>query len=323
MMNNRSFQFEFLPNEILIILFEYFDIRDLYRSFFNINTRLNNLLLSLKHLSLTISNSNQTLNEYDKILISYINKLIIQNKIDIDFTCFTHIHSLILVHPTFEQIKQLNKNILTCLKYLAIRNMYLLSSNDLPAIFDKIFSNDLSHLQYCYLSNMTTIRRTREWIQMTSLRFLEVGHINLFDYKYILSLCPNLYSFKFIISTETEIPSDIKSHLNIKRLTLKNDFFAHSWNDHVIKSYLSCVPNLEQLCMYRHIFSSTVKNCLLNYDWCASLISSYLPSLHRFSFYLHLIELNYVDIDNILFQLVENFRSHRNTKCQSCFVIQY
>ncbi|CAF1262191.1 unnamed protein product [Rotaria sordida] len=200
--------------------------------------------------------------------------------------------------------------------------MHLLSSNDLPAIFDKIFSNDCSYLQYCYLSNMTTISRRREWIQMTSLRFLEVGHINLFVYKYILSLCPNLYSFKFIISTETEIPSDIKSHLNIKRLTLKNDFFGHSWNDHVIKSYLSYVPNLEQLCMYRHIFSSSVKNCLMNYDWCASLIGSYLPSLRRFSFYLHLIDLNYVDIDNILFQLVESFRSHRNTRCQSCFVIQ-
>ena len=74
-----------------------------------------------------------------------------------------------------------------------------------------------SHLQSCYLSNRTIIKRIQQWMQMTSLLILEVEHINLFVYRAILSSCPNLYCFKFITFVETEIPSDIKSHLNIKK----------------------------------------------------------------------------------------------------------
>jgi hypothetical protein len=320
-MNNKSSRLEFLPNEILIVVFQYFDGRDLFRTFFNLNTRLNDLLRSLNHLSLTISKSNHTLNDNDNIFIPYIHNLIIQDEINIDLTRFTNIDCLILMHATYEQMKQLDNDILPYLKHVSILNMHLSVSTELSYIFNKIFSNHFSHLQSCSLLNRTIIIRTQEWIEMPSLRILEVGLINLFAYEAILSLCPNLYSFKFIIFIETEIPSHIKSHLNIKRLILKNDYFAQSWDNRLIEIYLSCVPNLEQLCMYRHIFSSNMKNCLMNCDWCASLIGSYLPLLRRFNFHLHVVELENVDIDSIARQLVQNFQSSHNGRYQSGFVI--
>jgi hypothetical protein len=169
----------------------------------------------------------------------------IKDKINVDLTRFINIHYLILMHTTYEQIKQLNKHILPHLKHISIRNIDLSFVTDLSNIFNKIFSNDFSQLQSCQLVNRDIINTTQQWIQIPSLRILEVGLINLFVYRSILSLCPNLYSFKFIIFKETEIPSDIKSHLNIKRLILKNDFFVHSWDNRIIKAYLSCVPNLE------------------------------------------------------------------------------
>jgi hypothetical protein len=132
------------------------------------------------------------------------------------------------MHATYQQIKELDNNILPYLKHLSIGNMHLLLSTDLSNICNKIFSNDFSHLQSCYLSNRTIIKSIQQWMPMPSLRVLEVGLINLFVYKAILSLCPNLYSFKFITFVETEIPSDMKSHLNIKRLILKNDYFFQS-----------------------------------------------------------------------------------------------
>jgi hypothetical protein len=64
-----------------------------------------------------------------------------------------------------------------------------------------------------------------------------------------------------------------------------------------------------------------MKNCLMNYDWCASLIVSYMSLLRRFNFYLHVVELGKVDIDNIIRQLGENFQSAHNPRYQSCFVI--
>jgi hypothetical protein len=317
-MTNKPFRFELLPNEILIILFEYFVGRDLFRSFFNLNIRLNNLLRSLNHLSHIISKNDEIKNE---IFICYIRNLIIEDAMNIDLTRFRNIRCLILIDATYEQIKQLDNDIFPCLKHLSIRNLHLSRSNDLSDICNKIFSQDLSHLQSCYLLNKTIISRTQQWIEMSSLRILEVGFINLFVYKSILSSCPNLYSLKLITFIETEIPSQLKSHLNIRRLILKNDYFFQSWDNRIIKTYLSCLPNLEQLRMYRHIFSSNIKNRLMNYDWCASLINSYLPSLRRFNFHLHVIQLGNIDLDKIVHQLIQNFHCAHNGRHQSSFVI--
>jgi hypothetical protein len=59
----------------------------------------------------------------------------------------------------------------------------------------------------------------------------------------------------------------------------------------------------------------------MNYDWCASLTGSYLPLLRRLNFYLHVVELGEIDINNTVGQLVENFQSAHNARYRSCFVI--
>ncbi len=318
MVKNEAFELESLPNEILIVLFEYFDARDLFRAFFNLNTRFNDLLRSLNHLSLAISAFNRAENENDKTFLPYIHHLIVDDPINIDFARFTQIHCLVLMHATYEQIQQLKKDILPDLKHLSIRHLHGPAVTHVSDLCEKIFSNEFPRLQSCSFSNRSPIRSAEQWLQLPSLRILEVGLVDFFVYQTILSLCPNLYSLKLTTFVETKIPSEIKSHVKIKQLTLKNDYFFQSWNTRAIEAYLSCVPNLEELCLYRHIFSSNLKNCRMNYDWCGSR----LPLLRRFQFYLHVIESAPINLDHILRQLLDNFQSTSNARYQSCFVVQ-
>ncbi|CAF3166970.1 unnamed protein product, partial [Rotaria sp. Silwood2] len=51
-MNCELSRLEQLPNELLIDLFQYFDARDLFQSFYNLNFRLNTLIKSFHHLHL-------------------------------------------------------------------------------------------------------------------------------------------------------------------------------------------------------------------------------------------------------------------------------
>ncbi|CAF4128831.1 unnamed protein product, partial [Rotaria sp. Silwood1] len=56
-----STRLESLPNELLIDVFTYFDISNLYHSFWGINQRFNNLVRTMKSFSLIINNNNNNL----------------------------------------------------------------------------------------------------------------------------------------------------------------------------------------------------------------------------------------------------------------------
>ena len=114
-MTNIPFRLEFLPNEILMYIFQYFDARDLFRAFYNLNIRLNKLLQSLNYLSFTLLkyNSNE-INDYN-IFAPYIYSLIIDYSINIDLNDFVNLHRLTLLSPTSNQLKQI---VFTTLPYL-------------------------------------------------------------------------------------------------------------------------------------------------------------------------------------------------------------
>ncbi|CAF5165164.1 unnamed protein product, partial [Rotaria sp. Silwood1] len=96
-MDDIPSQLEILPNEILIHIFQYFDARDLFQTFYNLNFRFNRLLQSLKYLSLTMLkyNSNE-IHDYN-IFAPYIYTLVIDYAVDIDLNQFVNLHRLILL----------------------------------------------------------------------------------------------------------------------------------------------------------------------------------------------------------------------------------
>ncbi|CAF1233866.1 unnamed protein product [Rotaria sp. Silwood1] len=295
-MTNNVFLLENLPNEIIIELFKYLKARDLFQAFYNLNSRFNDLIQSLTHLTYsTDKNDNCTLS------YPYIYTLIINTKIENKLTCFPNIHRIILDYVTDNLISQLNNRILPNLEYLAISHR--VSPFYMPDLRAIIFSNTFPNLKYCYISRMTPPYTSREWTQSLSLRFLKLNDIDASIYISILLACPNLYFLKFKLPIKSKMQSNIVSHINLKRLIINMHYDEWPWDDSVLEDYLFCVPNLEQFKICRSIsIDSNKMDYFQYYDWLSPIISKNLLVLDRFEFDLRikrpsgLIEYDFQDI---------------------------
>ncbi|CAF4130413.1 unnamed protein product, partial [Adineta steineri] len=108
---------EDLPNELLFDVFQYLDTRDLYESFWGLNYRFNNILRSLKDLSLTMEKNNPSLLT---IFASRIARLEVNTWHEIDLIQFINLKSLILHRTTRNQITQIRPNVIPKLVSLSI-----------------------------------------------------------------------------------------------------------------------------------------------------------------------------------------------------------
>ncbi|CAF0837273.1 unnamed protein product [Adineta steineri] len=309
---------EYFPNEILIEIFKYFDIQELFQAFYNLNSRFNILLHSLNNLSLTLTKTNYNIN---KIPIDCISILII-NEIQIELDQFTHIRCLILTIPFYRQIHQLSTHTFPYLEHLSINFLTQSFPYNIFNIYNKIFSNEFPCLQSSYLQQAEVIHRFETWTHTLSLRKLKVGKINIFTYKAILSSCSNLYYRKFIKNISKGILLPDKTHVNLKKMIIELPL----WNSYTLSemnNFLSYVPNLEQFSIYHAEFCADI-NGYLSYDWLSSSINSYLPLLHSFNYYFELFYFglsNTYDMENILSQIKEHFKKVHNNQYQSRLTI--
>ncbi|CAF1429201.1 unnamed protein product [Adineta steineri] len=287
-MDNIPTKFEELPNEILIDLFQYFDARNLFQIFYNLNYRLNTLIQYFRHLNLIFYMEsfidNQISSNY--LFPFYIRTLIVGRAININLDRFSNIHYLKLECPLKRVLAQLN-------------------------------SNELPYLQQLTISHIDTLTTVDEWKSLPSLHILKVSRITLLVYKTILTACPNLISFELSIFSSDKSKLNIEPHINLKRLVIDIGDLIWPWSDHSFDSYLSCVPNLEKFHVYRSIFISKVTESLLEYDWLASKITRYLLSLHRFNFYFKIIQSHIYMKSDILCQIKEKFLNSHTDRYQS------
>ncbi|CAF3507177.1 unnamed protein product [Rotaria sp. Silwood1] len=294
-MNSTLSRLEQLPNEILIDLFQYFDARDLFQSFYNLNFRLNTLIKSFHHLNLLFHIEFFLDNQIDEndYFPFYVYTLIVGRAININLNQFINIRCLKLECPLKKVLEQLNSNVLPYLKHLSISHLDILITID-------------------------------EWISLPSLHTLKISCITSLAYKTILTACPNLVYFELSIFSSDQLRINIEPHMNLKKMIINVIDMIWPWNDQVFHSYLSCVPNLEKLHVYRSIFISKIRESLLDYDWLASKIDLYLLLLRRFKFYLKVIQSEiYIEpnIENILCQTEEKFLYYHNNRYQSRYVV--
>ena len=85
---------EQLPNELFFYLFTFMDIHDLYRAFWGLNSRLNNLLQSCQNPCLIFDETNDLL--LMKSYAPYVTQLTIDTSIIYDFSRFANLHKLTL-----------------------------------------------------------------------------------------------------------------------------------------------------------------------------------------------------------------------------------
>src|SRR5689334_9888229 len=95
---------EYLPNELLIEIFEYIDIRDLFQSFLGLNQRINNLLQNISNLSYNLERIEPELINF---FADRITQLIVNTWQDIDLRQFRFLKSLIFHQITVNQLQQI------------------------------------------------------------------------------------------------------------------------------------------------------------------------------------------------------------------------
>lgn len=119
-MNKSLSTLESLPNEILVDLFEYFDVQELEKIFYNLNFRFNSLLKLLSHLTLCFQIPHDHLINYNTIFSSQIYTIQIYSQQNLNLKQFSNLHRLTIWFPTDEQIFQIQTESFPYLEYLSV-----------------------------------------------------------------------------------------------------------------------------------------------------------------------------------------------------------
>lgn len=304
-MNKQLLILESLPNEILLDLYEYFDIRELYQSFYNLNHRFNFLLQSLSHLSLYYQTPNDNYSiDFNMIFSSRVYTINIYSQNNLELKQFYNLHRLIIWFPTDEQIIQINTESFPYLEYLSVS--FTITKSSICSLYQKIFSNGFPLLKSCFLSGCESPTNTTQWIQSPNLRYLNTTS----NYPSILAACPNLYSLNLKLTKLYDISFCLKPHFHLKRLRLILTSIIWLENEKNFENLFLSIPTIEQF-FFHKLFSITNSiDLLYNYDWLSRILNDYLPLLKEFTYHLYIINLFHIDqtdIEKNLFQIKENF----------------
>lgn len=279
-MKNSITCFESFPNELLLELFEYLTPNDLYQIFFNLNTRFNVLIDSLRNLRLILfedwdrdEQSSSTVPFY----ASQISTLIVKHDEPIDFSLYPNVRSLKLSMPTREQCNAIQA---THLEHLYISNLYFTDHSE--ELCRLIFSSTFSRLQTCQIDRMT-LNHAHSSSSSSSLRQLTISPATWTSnfYPIIFRSCPQLTHLK--IHRLRKLPFELFSdnfllHSTLRSLNFHFYSIGNDWFDH-IDYLLSIVPNLEHLQL---IIEQNDTNLEFPFERFALLLTQHVPYLRNF-----------------------------------------
>lgn len=233
---------EDFPNELILSLFIYFDIRNLHHTFWGINQRFNNLLLSLNNLSFIIKKNDSL---FIEIFARQISRLKITSSQFIELNQFSNLNSLELCQASDIQMEQIRSDIMSNLINLIISTPFHIS---LPIkLIQEIFSPDFPLLQHAQLSRVDIYQNSFKY-RSFSLRTLQITCTDSNVIPQILLACPNLTSFHttFFGQNRHILPpsSPTYNHL-LEEFFLHDPYHKLSFDTiHVLFLYIPNVKNL-------------------------------------------------------------------------------
>jgi len=287
---------EDLPNELIIEIFNYTKIRDLLFTFWNLNIRFNQLIHSLKYLSLVLT-KNET---YENILFpQQIVRIVIVTLDNINLSSFINLRTLILNLANENHLKQIQSDILPNLIYLSLSISFDFQSKE--QLTSEIFSNRFSSLRYADLGKIA-MPNFLSWSESPSLRSILIVSLNINIIPLILQSCPQLTHFRVQIIDEHAL--DLSSLPIISNHQLKKIIFIQSPTSKFVFDILNIlylIPNVKQI---------DLRLCTRSFIDLIKLISKNFIYLNRFD--CHIIEYPNKD-ENININIIRNIHS-----CYSC-----
>jgi hypothetical protein len=265
-MKNRL---ENLPNELLIEIFEYVDLRDLFDGFGGLNKRINDLIRSLQNLSLNLQRDEPIL---IALFANQIHRLVVNTWQDINLYQFPYLHSLVLHQITGNQLRQIRSEFMPSLVYLSTSSIPEFSL--MPQLAQRIFSNQMPSIQHVDLGHVH-VPYLRTWSQSPSLSSISVHSTDPTIIPFILNSSPNLIYLHVHFLMDTipifRNPPAIANH-RLKQFILSDPYHQLSFNH--IYTLLSFIPNLRTIRL--HFL------CKIPFIRLAKSLLNRLPYLQRF-----------------------------------------
>jgi hypothetical protein len=259
------FQFEDLPAEILIEIFQYLSTHELYSALSHLNTRLNSILQSLPNLILIATSHCDPVLFFFKsfgTIQIHFNRSTSTSLSQFNFSHFVGIRSFLVYLPIgsdsyVKMIEQVETFICpnVCPQLQSLRLPFCSQR-----FANSIFSGAFPHLKICHFYEDTysaIVFPTSTTHSLSALRQFTVLERKGDEFEKILLLCPNLTYLDF--SCDSTMPLFVRldsPYLSLKRLRLSRitSFLFH--NGH-FESLLFLFPNLVQLDL-------TVDQCQIN-----------------------------------------------------------
>jgi hypothetical protein len=236
--------FEDLCNELLLDIFDYINPRHLYFTFGNLNSRLNNLFASVKHLQLIVDGEEN--NEIITSLAHHIARLKVNTWDEIDLNGFCNLYSLILTRPSPIQLKQIRADTMPKLIYLSLFSNVFFSSPQ--QLICDAFSNRFSYLLWARLGHIDSAFDPLQWSQSISLRYLHIGCCHTTMIPFVLLSCPRLERLHVDILRRGEklilSPPIIDNH-PLRQFILRDYCRSVLYND--INTLLTYIPNTRKI----------------------------------------------------------------------------
>ncbi|CAF3991737.1 unnamed protein product [Rotaria sordida] len=231
-----SSQFEkVLPNEILLMIFEYLNVHDLFQSFYNLNKRFNNLIYSmpLYHIDLNNIERKSTFDYYQHSIIPKIqyqqNETVIVLDIDDDLcNCIKILDQLKLMNLKSLRIKNFNEDninyllsilpMFTQLVFLRIQSKVNLNLNQFVQLITipSLKQFELLFLNYYYPS----YRSIKSQIILSNIEYLCVyRYFQIKQFQELLQYLPKLKKlFIYIIHGNYLMPINNNLHQLVPNL---------------------------------------------------------------------------------------------------------
>ena len=267
-----SSRLEDLPNELLFDVFEYLDTRDLYQGFWGFNHRLNDLLNSLKNLSLIMEKNDPLLLD---VFASRIVRLEINTWHEIDLNRFGNLKWLKLSRTTRNQVMKIRPEIFPKLVYLSLSLAFDFWSS--TQLAQEVFSNGFPSLRHVDLGRID-IPYTHTWALSPRLRSVSVCSSDPIIVPLILAACPRLHRLQVQIFGDChriDLPSLRLNH-PLQRFTFMDFYGIITLND--LNLILTYVPNVNYL--HLTLFEISFTNL-------THMLISRLNRLERFDCYIN------------------------------------
>ena len=241
-MTSNPSKLEMFPNELLLGIFGYFEFRDLYDSFSNLNFRFNQLLRSMKNFSIILEYNNPLV---VSLFSRRIIRLIVVEWTDIDLKRFPNLRSLTLIQATDAQMRQIQYEVTPNLEYLSISSKF----NSLPLIqlINKIFSNEFPLLRHIHFHRFVELHNC-SWSFSPTIKSISIIHCEIAMIAHLLASCPRLSYLQIELSYDHQ-------HINFPAISFANhplkqfiliDSYGTSISNHM-NTLLFCMPNVERL----------------------------------------------------------------------------